>query len=53
MFVLFGDGPQRTELEQLVDKLGIKKYVLFPGFLKDIQTAYFLYATRNIDDLTL
>jgi len=30
--VILGDGPQRGEMENLITKLGMKKYILLPGF---------------------
>ncbi len=35
-FVIAGDGNGREELVKLIDSLGIKEYVTFAGFVKDI-----------------
>ena len=35
-FVIAGDGNGRDELVKLIDSLGIKEYVTFAGFIKDI-----------------
>jgi len=35
-FVIAGDGNGRDELVKLIDSLGIKDYVIFAGFIKDI-----------------
>lgn len=35
-FVIAGDGNGRDELVKLIDSLGIKEYVTFAGFVKDI-----------------
>ena len=32
--VVIGDGPERDRLEEMVEELGIDKYVHFPGFLE-------------------
>lgn len=33
--IIYGDGPQQVELEQLVDNLGLKESVCFAGNVKD------------------
>ena len=35
-FLVVGDGPQKINLEKLVQKLGLKKYVTFLGYREDI-----------------
>ncbi|MBN2010335.1 glycosyltransferase family 4 protein [candidate division KSB1 bacterium] len=50
--VLFGDGPLRDELKQLVKTLNIEKHVLFPGFVNDIHTAYHLFDVMVIPSLS-
>ena len=35
-FLIVGDGPQKANLEELVQKLGLKKYVTFLGYREDI-----------------
>jgi len=34
--IIFGEGPERTNLEELASSLGIEKYVSFPGFIKNL-----------------
>jgi glycosyltransferase involved in cell wall biosynthesis len=38
--LLAGDGPCRQSLESLARELGIAGDVLFPGFVKDVETVY-------------
>ena len=38
--LLAGDGPCRAKLEALAEELGVGEAVLFPGFVKDVDTVY-------------
>ena len=38
--LLAGDGPCRAKLESLAQELGIAGAVLFPGFVKDVESVY-------------
>ncbi|HKN76343.1 MAG TPA: glycosyltransferase family 4 protein [Candidatus Acidoferrum sp.] len=38
--LLAGDGPCRTKLESLARELGLGEAVLFPGFVKDVESVY-------------
>ncbi|MGB9464245.1 MAG: glycosyltransferase family 4 protein [Candidatus Acidiferrum sp.] len=38
--LLAGDGPCRVKLESLARELGVAESVLFPGFVKDVESAY-------------
>jgi glycosyltransferase involved in cell wall biosynthesis len=38
--ILAGDGPCRARLQALAHELGVGDAVLFPGFVKDIETVY-------------
>lgn len=38
--LLAGDGPCRTRLEELSQKLGVADAVIFAGFVSDVQTVY-------------
>jgi glycosyltransferase involved in cell wall biosynthesis len=35
-FVIWGDGPQKEQLQALVKELGIGDYIIFPGYRSDI-----------------
>ena len=37
---LLGDGPEKRKCEKLVEKLGIKKHVIFTGMVKNIEEYY-------------
>ena len=37
-FLLIGDGPLKPSFDAEIDRLGISKYVLFPGVIEDITT---------------
>jgi len=39
-FLLAGDGPDKKELEEMANKMGIGKHVLFPGFIDNIPEIY-------------
>lgn len=39
-FLLVGDGPDKKELEEMADEMGIGKHVLFPGFIDNISEIY-------------
>jgi len=39
-FLIVGDGPARERIEALVDALGIRGYVIFTGFVRDIPEIY-------------
>ncbi|GAB4536383.1 MAG: glycosyltransferase family 4 protein [Thermodesulfovibrionia bacterium] len=36
-FLIVGDGPRRKALEGLVDELGIRKFVIFTGYVDDVR----------------
>lgn len=38
--LLAGDGPLRPRLEALARELGVAQAVLFPGFVRDVETVY-------------
>lgn len=38
--MVVGDGPQRTELQELAEKLNVQDRVLFTGFRTDIENVY-------------
>ena len=38
--LLAGDGPCRAKLESLAQELGVAGAVLFPGFVKDVESVY-------------
>jgi glycosyltransferase involved in cell wall biosynthesis len=38
--LLAGDGPCRSRLVALAEELGVAEAVLFPGFVKDVETVY-------------
>jgi len=40
VFLIVGDGPRRDALERFVDELGIRKHVIFTGYLDDISGVY-------------
>jgi len=39
-FLIVGDGPYRKKLEDMVDNLGIRQYVIFTGFVENIPEVY-------------
>ena len=39
-FLLVGDGPDKKELEEMANKMGIGKHILFPGFIDNIPEIY-------------
>lgn len=39
-FLIVGDGPYRKKLEEMVNTLGIKQYVVFTGFVQNIPEVY-------------
>ncbi|RJQ49312.1 MAG: glycosyltransferase family 1 protein [Nitrospiraceae bacterium] len=39
-FLIVGDGPRKEALEALVDELGIKRHVIFTGFVSNIPEVY-------------
>jgi glycosyltransferase involved in cell wall biosynthesis len=39
-FLIVGDGPRREHLEGLAKEMGISRYVIFTGFLKDVADVY-------------
>ncbi|MGC2891731.1 MAG: glycosyltransferase family 4 protein [Candidatus Acidiferrum sp.] len=40
MLLLAGDGPCKAKLESLARELGVAGAVLFPGFVKDVESVY-------------
>jgi glycosyltransferase involved in cell wall biosynthesis len=51
-FVLIGDGERRTEIEALVDRLGLRDVTTFTGWVKEVQAVYaaldcFVLSSRN------
>ncbi|WP_083523454.1 glycosyltransferase family 4 protein [Methanofollis ethanolicus] len=42
MFVIVGDGDERTSLENMVDNLGVRNYVTFTGTIPHDQVKYYL-----------
>ena len=39
-FLLVGDGPDKKDLEEMANEMGIGKHVLFPGFIDNIPEIY-------------